>query len=555
MKCFLLHIFLVFPIYFGNANNETNSDETNVISYKTNLCGRQRQLQGQKVLVENSLKGMNITASLAGDGETDKIWKIMMDEVARQAGFNITYNATGGVGFFKNYDEKLYYETGVYDVAVDWFTRRPDRLNTGILFPEAWWDADTIMVVNMKEERKRNLMAFLEPFTNGLWFLIFMVTILTGLMYFILDYLRSKRHDNKELDADLKKSLFMSMNAFVGHSEFDPKATSTRLLTFSMNFLYLVILSAYTANLASVLVAKNSSTVEINDFKDVLRARQNICVQRGLAYVDSVIQKYPDSKTLMKEYETAEEMFQGLGNGDCLVLLTSVEDWKSKQRQRTFNKDCGMIWVGRRVEPVIASFALRASADLCTGLLNDVLDYYLIKMKADGVMDKIWFNYRNTNLNNTCSVSDNTYTDNNELNLSVPDMAGIFMIHLACMCLAFFGECFLFCACVSDKQKIIKDDSRKTLGRSTRELGKFLSKKDISEELRKSETSIANEATAFEEKRKISTSKKYSSYVGLPFVIENLESIVDHLKELKNLKNQSHYMRNSDMIIVKNNRD
>merc|ERR1712151_484073 len=101
---------------------------------------------------------------------------------------------------------------------------------------------------------------------------------ITGVVYFLLDYLRSKRHGDSEIDADLKRSLFLSMNAFVGHSEFDPKATSTRVLTFSMNFLYLIIISAYTANLASYLVYKNSTHVEIKEFNDVLKKQQtNMC--------------------------------------------------------------------------------------------------------------------------------------------------------------------------------------------------------------------------------------------------------------------------------------
>merc|ERR1711862_77801 len=155
---------------------------------------------------------------------------------------------------------------------------------------------------------------------GDLWSLIVLVTISTGVVYYLLEYLRSFRHGDRELDADFKKVIFLSMNAFVGHSEFDPRASSLRMLTISMNFMYLILISAYTANLASFLVIESSSRIDINNFKDVIKHQKRICVERGLAYVDAVQKKYPESKHLMIEYENAKDMFLGLQNQKCLIL-------------------------------------------------------------------------------------------------------------------------------------------------------------------------------------------------------------------------------------------
>ena len=146
----VLFLLLTRQICICNADVEENRNETNQITFKTNLCEQQKQVLRGETLLQDSLVGMHVTGALAGDGEDEEIWKIIMDEIARQGRFNITYNVTGYLEDtdFESFDAKLLNESSTYDVAVDWYVRKPERLNMGILFPEAWWDADTVMVVD-----------------------------------------------------------------------------------------------------------------------------------------------------------------------------------------------------------------------------------------------------------------------------------------------------------------------------------------------------------------------------------------------------------------------
>jgi len=262
------------------------------------------------------------------------------------------------------------------------------------------------------------------------------------------------------MGSDLKRSIFLSANALVGHSEFDPKASSLRVLIVSMNFMYLILISAYTANLASFLVIESSSRIVINQFQDVLNAQEPICVQRGIAYVDAIQKKYPESKNLMVEFETEQEMFQGLHEDKCLVLLTSMEDWKSKKRDKNYNINCSMKWVGRRVELVPASFALRASIDQCRTLLHDVIDFHLIQMKSDDVVQAIWNKYRDLKIDNTCNISDEKGSESSEdsTQLNVMNMAGIFILHVSVIACTTLIEVLLFLNSPKENKKDLKND-------------------------------------------------------------------------------------------------
>merc|ERR1711862_908303 len=231
-----------------------------------------------------------------------------------------------------------------------------------------------------------------------------------------------------------------------------------RLLTMSMNFMFLILIAAYTANLASFLVAKNSSKIVINEFDDVLNYGEKICVQRGYSYVERIKSKYPGSDSLMIEFGSQAEMYQALQNGDCLVLLTSMEDWKNRQRDAKYNVNCGMHWVGRRVESVPASFAIRTSAYHCTGLLNDVLDFHLIQMSSDGSLQEIWSNYRDATLDSTCEVSTNTECFKSAQQLSVFNMAGIILFHLAILLFTVVVEVCLFCNTSKEKKVSVEKE-------------------------------------------------------------------------------------------------
>jgi len=462
MKLILLHVCLAFLTHYPCiATNGSNQNATPKINQLNNFCSRQELVSTGEISLENALEGMNITASLTGeDLPVKNIWRVVMDEVAHRGGFNVIYDATGGVDANETWTDKLVSELETHDIAVDWWTRTLDRLTKGIIYQEAWWDADTIMVVqSVKDQNKVDYFAFFEVFSGGLWILILFVSLFNGVVYCLLDYLRSHRQLDKELETDIKRSMFLSVNGFVGHSDFDPKASSARLLTISMNFLYLILIAAYTANLANFLIAKNSFQLEIDDISEVLKPQKMICVERGTGPVDSFKVKYPGAKHLLLEYNSPTEMYAGLNNRDCSVILTSLEGWNTDRRDDQLNIKCSMEWIGRSVETMPASFAVLSSSERCTSLLNDVVDWHLIYMKADGVVADIWKTWRDNSLSNTCSSTLQESESSAKIkNLTIANMAGLFILHACVVLFTIITEVILFCRTPGDRKALVKED-------------------------------------------------------------------------------------------------
>jgi len=546
----LIHniLLLLLPPYLCKAAN----DLPNKTSHHTDFCPRLQKVYDGEILVENALSGLNISAALSlRNGETEPIWKIMLDTIARLGKFNVIYTSTGGIAENQTWSDKLYAELEIYDIYVDWWSRNMERLNKGILFPEGWWEGDTIMIVKTEEKKSLDFWAFAAPFSGALWILIVCVTLVTGMVYVLLDYLRSRRTGDLELDSDMQRALYLSMNAFVGHSEFDPKGTMMRVLTLSMNFMFLILLAAYTANLASFLVVKNSSRIEINQFDDVMKLRKNVCVLRGYPYIKSVSTKYPGSESLMIPFENEVDMYQALQNGECLVLLSSMEDWRNHERDAIYNINCGMKWAGRRVEAVPASFALRTSFNHCRALLHDVLDFFLIKMRSDGTLQEVWDNYRDFKLANTCDTGATTTKTAKVSQLNVFNMAGIFLFHLAILIITIIGEIFLFCCSPTEHKQTVKKEIiegknsgveyMKRIGRSSRH---------IEEETPDDDHNVPS--TSEDEALLATTEGAPISRREVALHIEKMEQrFATDLKQLKNHLNfeQSDHASNSDTTL------
>jgi hypothetical protein len=102
-----------------------------------------------------------------------------------------------------------------------------------------------------------NLFSFLAPFTYSVWGLIFAWIVLSGLVYWALEKLHTDS-DGAAEKGDAEKpmgSIFLSSMAFVGHNEYEPNTVASRMISFSWSFWSILVLSAYTANFASFLVA------------------------------------------------------------------------------------------------------------------------------------------------------------------------------------------------------------------------------------------------------------------------------------------------------------
>lgn len=433
---------------------ETDGNAT----FRTNVCGRQRLLFEEEIELRDALKGLDISVAMTNyavlkddaffslvDGkikeEDPGLFVVIMDEIARRGDFRWRNSFAAidpvdpAVDGDKSWTDLLVWEVEHFDIAADYWARNVQRMAKGISFPLGWYDGSIVMVRSESPQAdKFDFWAHLVPFDVLVWVAIVAAIFFTGGMYCFLERL-NQSSDERQLDDKPHITVFLSALTFTGHFEFQPETNAARILSFSWSFWSLIMISAYTANMASFLVSKNELVARINTIDDAMRTGTPVCVVRGAVMDEVLSDQYPDLNLVRKGSE--QEMFEGLnkgwygGGGGCGVLLTNLGTFDIFRSKLATNSDCSLASDKRVVLNLPAGFATAVdSAIMCTSLVSYVMDLHLTEMRSDGFIENSWNDHVNKIKTVQCPESVSVEQDDN-FSLGLEDLGGIFITHMA----------------------------------------------------------------------------------------------------------------------------
>lgn len=231
-------------------------------------------------------------------------------------------------------------------------------------------------------------------------------------------------------------NLFLTAITFTGQFEFKPSTNSARIFTASLAFWSLIIMSAYTANLASFLVVQNTPSITINTVEDAVRNNYRICVIQGTSSDEAMAKAYPEARVV--KVSTEEENYSQLRNGMCDISLNTVSSWEEYRMNRNVNGDCSLTWIGRNFKDGQGGFATKSdSGTLCTSLIRDVFNLHLLEMKADGFVERAWADHLKKQATVNCDAALSSDDDDaSDGQLSLQAMGGTFIIHFIATAIA-----------------------------------------------------------------------------------------------------------------------
>lgn len=156
--------------------------------------------------------------------------------------------------------------------------------------------------------------------------------------------------------------------------------------------------------------------------------------------------QYPDMNIVRKETESEiflgmREKWYGASQG-CGVGLTNLGTFQLYQRNKSVNWDCSLTTQKRVVQTLPAGFANKVDTGIkCTSLVSYVMNLHLNEMITDGFVERAWTDHLDRISSTTCSgdsLESNAAGDDTDGNfsLSLEDMAGIFILHVALTLLA-----------------------------------------------------------------------------------------------------------------------
>lgn len=266
---------------FPSSDIAVHNDDDDVLSFRNDFCDlAQRVLVLQEVTLGDALQGVDLHTALM-QGEFVQ-WELeyndaadptrvtnrtlatdypglvpaLLDELCARAGcrWRNTYAAPSyeDLPDDRSFLDLLLWTTDVYDLTADWWMRSVARLQAGTTFTEPWYDATIIMVAiqsDSAEEDSFDPWGWLAPFDRAVWIMVLVTVVISSILYWLLERLDPDT-DRRKTRLDPVETMWMFATAFAGQFEFDPQTGPARLFTFSIAFWALLMISAYTANLA-----------------------------------------------------------------------------------------------------------------------------------------------------------------------------------------------------------------------------------------------------------------------------------------------------------------
>jgi hypothetical protein len=184
-------------------------------------------------------------------------------------------------------------------------------------------------------------------------------------------------------------SLYLTIAAFTAGGSFRPYSFTGKAFVLTWTFTALVLVTSYTANMASMLVVSRAKESVVADVEDATARGLPVCVYRNGAFDEFIRAQYPH---LNIRYP-AEWTYESLRTGECAAMIKDHTSFKVDRGLSKYNKNCDLEFAGAPLTDVYSSFAAQPDPGsssgpdddiLCTDLLVDVVNAALHDMGCDG---------------------------------------------------------------------------------------------------------------------------------------------------------------------------
>jgi hypothetical protein len=183
----------------------------------------------------------------------------------------------------------------------------------------------------------------------------------------------------------LAEFVYLSWMAFTAAGFVAPASRAGRIYNFSFTFVILILVSAYTANMAAALAVVEKVSPMLTSIEEAITQGDIVCAWNGGANSgwDKVKKSYPSLRLL--ETSGTSESFEWLAEGKCGAVLDGVSSLElSLYGEGRQNIDCNLRVVGRRQSESVGSFVMKS---LC---LQQTMDALLGQMADVNFQDTAW---------------------------------------------------------------------------------------------------------------------------------------------------------------------
>ncbi|XP_028411022.1 glutamate receptor ionotropic, kainate 2-like isoform X2 [Dendronephthya gigantea] len=326
-----------------------------------------------------------------------------------------------------------------------------------------------LTVIMKKKESEKGLLAFMDPFTNDVWFLLFCSTMYVGLVLTICSKLSpygfygqvvqanenmlgeddmDDLEENKD-NMNLDEAAWFSMGSLLGQgTDNQPKAISGKVIAAVWWMTGTIFVATYTANLAAFLTIEKSA---IN-----IRSLENLVNQDEIKY-GTVVSSQPSQFFERSNIALYQKMWSHMQSESTLVetstdALERVQEggyafiWDSAVLEYIINqKPCNTFILNDLFSPLGYGIGLPLNSPY-----KDLISREILKLRESGFLDKLkneWFVHKGT-----CGNS-NVKTPSTMVTVQIKDVIGVYMLVAGGIVLGFI---FLIFECLYYSRKLVK---------------------------------------------------------------------------------------------------
>lgn len=403
MTC-IKHIMHVCAYILMRIETCTSSSSM-LLADRTPLCARSWSVLNGSTLLEEGLSGtrLKIGTGLWSDlylqqteaGELIGLERDILDELSSRASFSydlILHNWSAVTSWTNALAETL----PLYDmVTFAYWGITPERVAQGFFSPYGYFDSSLVFITlasETTETRWERLLQFAQPFTERCWLVVVLTALATGLLYWCLEAGRNE-DDFAPGHGCIRQGLSAQAGAVLqltGGGGFSPKTGPGKILLISWSVCIVLVLSAYTANMASFLVSKAEMAPVVSSIDEAMFRKSTICWTKGSPVQTWFDREYPGYEGARAESVNAVELFDDLFAEKCDGIVASYNEFSEATHNPESEQRCALQIVGEHLLRLDSGFmVLNDYREQCTTLVRDVLAVHFISMAQDGTLARL----------------------------------------------------------------------------------------------------------------------------------------------------------------------
>ncbi|CAF1196127.1 unnamed protein product [Adineta steineri] len=334
----------------------------------------------------------------------------LIDELKNRMGFipNITYfSANASYGDLINLVANGTFDLFIGDVTITAARREIAGFSSTI------YDNSLRVVVRDAASVKLDLWSYLKPFSFKLWITILGATIYAGILVYILEGRQNEALQDRSIVSIVGMSMWFSSSTIMGKSaDFQTTTAPGRILTASLYILSLILVAAYTANLASDLtLLKSASSISgIDDIKNGKVAYSRIGIRVGSSIEDYYLREVSSGSRNYYPITSKINVYDALLNGIIDATITDA----GTAEYIVNNIYCNLTLAGSDFDQSAYGIATQKN-----WLYEQDLDVTILSLREAGLFDNLTTKWFETNI---CSHSSDTSSA-----MSIESMSGLFL--------------------------------------------------------------------------------------------------------------------------------